>query len=253
MKKIIIMSGLIVGLMSNAFAFDLNGMVSKAIIDKHINNEKPVKSIAKSLIQEVLNKNTQNSHYVAQMENSPEWKELVKIIYDGTQLMNQNMQNAGIDFSNCSSKRESFADNENKFFLFVSDKIPKVHGSLTEFLNVNSYSQLSKFNINKNVNVSYMPYHAAVAYSINKKNDNIAKNLSAIALDDKLMASMEQIYRDANRDHRSDLQDLYSAAVYDMATLGYLIRMNQYRVKLEDYVASMLTMYARDKFMCVFD
>ncbi len=258
MKKIVVMSGLIVGLISNAFAFDVGGMISKAIVDKQLNDERPVKSIAKSLVQGVLEKkqkreNSWENQYIIQMENAPEWKELVKIIYDSTQLMNQNLENGGLDFNNCKYKKESFADGENKFFMLVNEKLPKVHGSLTEFLNVNTFSQLNKFNINKNLTVSYMPYQAAVAYSMKKRNDNVSKNLTAIALDQQLTMALDQIYKDSKRNYKTDNQDIYNAAIYDMATLGYLIRTNQYQIKIEDYIDSMLTMYARDKIMCVFD
>lgn len=210
--------------------------------------------------------------------NDKLWKELYQAIVKGASAVDQNLAENGQDIQSCSLHRiKSFHEPVSQYDSAINQNLPNIQSNPTASLDVNTFSLLSGVNTN-NLGIAYIPsvfaaelllkkpanpdadllpsYVAEAVYYQNphSPDSNFRKNWTAMALPQGVTDKAIAIYRAQGRTPALDASNLREAAIRDLTTIGYVLATNpQYGLSVNDFLKSSMNVYARDKFMCVFE
>jgi hypothetical protein len=243
---------------SHALSFKdfLEERIRSTVVEKTF---KSLGGVSNSTAEEV-EENQNNETNLRGFEKNKEWQDIFQMFYVATQKVNEGIISSGQSLEACSSQVVEYMYlSERDFNRDFNVNLVKQVSSPSKVLDVSSFGDLSKVNTNNYLEAKpfSIPNVSAINYLMFKndnKNSSIYKNASSIMIPIRFKDAIDEQFVVVGRSVQSDAKDLYTATLRDMSNIGFLIVKNpKFGINFEDYVKSVLNLYARNKVMCLYD
>jgi hypothetical protein len=237
---------------SYAYAGKFGDMLNDYMVGRQLNN-KQVNPAANGVMEALGNGQVR----LRGIELTPEWQQIFRMAQDATQKVDENLINAGQRFDFCANPNilRQMTENPKSFDYNYNSKLPRQASNPSKTFDYSTVMELNRFNRNfTGVEAVQIPNANAISTVLNYRDDNISQNASAMMLPHVLAVEIRRQYVANGRNPTVDSRDMYTATLRDIATIGYLIVKNpQLNVSFDDFFITSMTVYARNKVLCLYD
>lgn len=253
-------------------------------IDKKIENAKTQEEFNKySILKKQMYLDTDISELEEiNIQNSIAFKTLEEEVEDNITIIDTQLINSGQMPTNCNVLMlKNLTVDKDTFDNTINNSLPSIEQQVqkTYILDVNTFKKLKdgykKSNKTITLEQDHIPSYAAIdkflngigivtktTIRINSKGKNVTVRDKDLEANETAIATPTEIHengrtylgKNSSKKIKWDSENLFKATVLDITTTALSFQLNsKYNISATDYIKSAMTVYARNKMLCLYD